>query len=287
MNAGRTLLRRRGASGSPGTARLRFGYAVFDKQLPRTRDQAWRESIIHAKQAQTNAREAFLMFGNISRVRERGQLRDENPRENLQPVFMAAGRPQHSGLNRLALRRYHERRSGLVELVDKYIWAAEHPADGGVLPQRAHDHPCADAGKQFDALRLLQDAAGAIRDPLQRRRDQRSDDLVDRFEVIVKRAIRDVSLLGDVVDGRAINSLAPKNLIGRGKDSFACPLAPTLIPVRFSGRIALGDLGRHLNSEQPQQANRPDTFASMKQRESDSHPETVTSLSPGVDSIHL
>src|SRR5258705_12771472 len=99
MIDGRTLLRRSGASGSSGTAHLRFGYAVFEKQLPRTRDQAWRESIIHAKQAQTNAREAFLMFENISRVRERGQLCDENPRENLQPAFRAAGRPQNSGLD--------------------------------------------------------------------------------------------------------------------------------------------------------------------------------------------
>jgi len=68
MNDGRTLLRRSGASGSFGAAHLRFGYAVFDKQFPRTRDQAWRESIIYTEQAQTNARKAFLMFGNISRV---------------------------------------------------------------------------------------------------------------------------------------------------------------------------------------------------------------------------
>ena len=40
------------------------------------RDQAWRESIIYTEQAQTNARKAFLMFGNLSRVRERGQRAD-------------------------------------------------------------------------------------------------------------------------------------------------------------------------------------------------------------------
>jgi hypothetical protein len=78
------------------------------------------------------------------------------------------------------------------------------------------------------------DAAGPICDPLQRRRDERSDDLADRFEVIVKRAIRDVRLLGDIVDGRAIDSFAPKNEFGRGQDGFACPLAPALIAIRKS-----------------------------------------------------
>src|SRR5882762_4192885 len=228
-------LRSSGAPGSSGTTQLRFGYAAFGNQLPRTRDQAWGESVIHTEQAQTDPREAFLMFGNLSRVRERGQFCDEKPRVNLQPVFMAAGRPQDSGLNGPALKRYHERRSYLVELLDEDVRAAEQPADCGVLPQRAHDHPSADAGKQFDALRPFKDAAGPIRDPLQRRRDERSDDLVDRFEVIVKRAIRDVRLLGDVVDGRTIDSLAAKNEFGRDQDGFACPLAPAVIAILSCG----------------------------------------------------
>src|SRR5712664_2881290 len=287
MSDVRTPLRGGSASGSSGAAYLGFGYSAVGNQPPGTRDQAWREGIIYTEQAKTNPREAFLMFGNISRVRERGQFRDEKPRVYLQPVFVAAGRPQDAGLNRPALKRYHERRSYLVELVDENVRAAKQPADCGVLPQRAHDHPCADAGKQFDALRPFQDAAGPIRDPLQRRRDERSDDLVDRFEVIVKRAIRDVRLLGDVVDGRAIDSFAPKNQFGRDQDSFACPLASALISIRSCGRIALDDLGRHLNSERSQQASRPDAFASRKQGESDSHFGTLTSLSPRVDSIQL
>src|SRR5882757_8108336 len=103
MSDVRASLRRSRAFGSSGAAHLGLGYPAVGNQLPGTRDQAWREGIIHTKQAQTNPREAFLVFGNFSRVRERGQLRDKDPRVNLQPVFMAAGRPQDSGLNCLAL----------------------------------------------------------------------------------------------------------------------------------------------------------------------------------------
>jgi hypothetical protein len=53
-------------------------------------------------------------------------------------------------------------------------------------------------------------------------------------------------------------------------------LAPTLMTVRFCGRIALD--GRHLNAEPPQQANGPDALVSRKHGESDSHLTTLTSL---------
>src|SRR5882724_12534782 len=135
MSDGRTLLRGSRASGSSRATHLGLRNPAFGNQLPRTRDQAWREGIIDAEQAQANPREAFLMFGNLSGVRERGQFRDEYPRVNLQPVFVAARRPQDSGLNGLALERHHERRSGLVELLDENVGAAEQPANGGVLPQ--------------------------------------------------------------------------------------------------------------------------------------------------------
>jgi len=54
------------------------------------------------------------------------------------------------------------------------------------------------------------------------RLQQARDDLVDRLEVIVKRTVGDVRLLGYVVDGCAIDSLAPKNEFGRSEDGFAC-----------------------------------------------------------------
>src|SRR5712675_1083225 len=106
MRDGRPLLGR-SSPGPFGATHLRLGYPAFGNQLPRARDQAWRESIFHAEQAQTNPREALLMCGNVSRVRKRGQFCDENPRVNLQPVVMAAGRPQDSVLNRPALERHH------------------------------------------------------------------------------------------------------------------------------------------------------------------------------------
>ena len=98
-------------------------------------------------------------------------------------------------------------------------------------------------------------AACTVRDTLQRRCNERRDDLVYRLEVIVKRTIRDVCLFGYVVDGRGIDALAPKNDFGRSKDGVACPLASPLVTIGNGGRIALGCFG-HRISELTQQARR-------------------------------
>jgi hypothetical protein len=264
MSDVRTSLGRSGLPGSSGAADLWLSYPAFGNQLPRTREQAWREGVIYTKQAQAHSRKALLMLDDISSVRERRQFCDQNPRVDAQPALVASGRPQDSGLNSPALERQHERRGYLVKLVDKDVGATEQPVDRRILPQRPHDDPRADTGKQFDAFRPFQNVAGPVRYSLQRRRNERLNDLVGRFEVIIEGAMCNVRLLGDVVDGRTIDSLAPENELGRSEDGFPCPLASTLIAVRNCRRVVLDDFGRHLSSEQPQQAKGADTFVSSK-----------------------
>ncbi len=187
------------------------------------------------------------MLGDIPCLGKRRQFCDEKPRKDPEPVFMATGRPQDSSFHGCSLGVHHEWRSYLVEFIDKDVGAAEQPADRRILPQRAHDHPRADAGKQLNAFRFFQDGARAVRHTLQRRCNERRDDLVYRLEVIVERTICDVRLLGDVVDDRAIDSLAPKNEFGRSEDGFACPLASPLVTIGNGGRVALDDLGHRIS----------------------------------------
>jgi hypothetical protein len=68
--------RRGGAFDALATARLRLGYAVFGYQFAGARNQARRERIIHAEQAQTYTRETFLVLDNISGLGERRQFND-------------------------------------------------------------------------------------------------------------------------------------------------------------------------------------------------------------------